>query len=100
MILCAIVSGTTPSASQIAKDVSAFLRFASEPEHDTRKRMALKVCVLSASVVTVSLQVILMKNDFLWVFLSKDSWYLSILFINYNVHMHSKLLSFIWILEQ
>ena len=68
MILCAIVSGTTPSASQIAKDVSAFLRFASEPEHDTRKRMALKVCVLSASVATVSLQVILMKNDFLWVF--------------------------------
>ena len=41
--VCAIVSGTTPSASQIAKDVCAFLRWSSEPEHDTRKRMALKV---------------------------------------------------------
>lgn len=29
--------------SQVAKDVSTFLRWASEPEHDHRKRMGLKV---------------------------------------------------------
>lgn len=29
--------------SQVAKDVCTFLRWASEPEHDHRKRMGLKV---------------------------------------------------------
>lgn len=29
--------------SQVAKDVATFLRWASEPEHDHRKRMGLKV---------------------------------------------------------
>lgn len=31
--------------SQVAKDVCTFLRWASEPEHDHRKRMGLKVNV-------------------------------------------------------
>lgn len=35
--------GTPASMSQVAKDVCTFLRWASEPEHDHRKRMGLKV---------------------------------------------------------
>eukprot|EP00074_Homo_sapiens_P091737 XP_016868591.1 cytochrome c1, heme protein, mitochondrial isoform X1 [Homo sapiens] len=35
--------GTPATMSQIAKDVCTFLRWASEPEHDHRKRMGLKV---------------------------------------------------------
>lgn len=34
--------GTPATASQLAKDVSVFLKWASEPEHDTRKRMLIK----------------------------------------------------------
>jgi len=37
--------GTAASASQLAKDVSTFLRWAQELEHDDRKRLGLKVCV-------------------------------------------------------
>jgi hypothetical protein len=39
--------GTPATASQLAKDVSTFLKWAAEPEHDTRKQMALKVMNLS-----------------------------------------------------
>ena len=35
--------GTKATVSQMAKDVSAFLTWASMPEHDTRKRMSIKV---------------------------------------------------------
>lgn len=35
--------GTPATMSQVAKDVCTFLRWASEPEHDHRKRMGLKV---------------------------------------------------------
>lgn len=34
--------GTPATASQLAKDVSVFLKWASEPEHDVRKRMLIK----------------------------------------------------------
>ncbi|XP_055704462.1 cytochrome c1, heme protein, mitochondrial [Phlebotomus papatasi] len=34
--------GTPPTASQFAKDVSTFLKWCSEPEHDERKRMLIK----------------------------------------------------------
>lgn len=34
--------GTPATASQLAKDVSTFLKWASEPEHDDRKRMLIK----------------------------------------------------------
>lgn len=34
--------GTPATASQLAKDVSTFLKWASEPEHDDRKRMIIK----------------------------------------------------------
>lgn len=35
--------GTPASVSQMAKDVSEFLSWAAMPEHDTRKRMSIKV---------------------------------------------------------
>jgi len=38
-----VVVGTPATASQLAKDVSTFLRWALELEHDDRKRMGLKV---------------------------------------------------------
>ncbi|CAH1109622.1 unnamed protein product [Psylliodes chrysocephalus] len=34
--------GTPPTASQIAKDVSTFLKWTAEPEHDDRKKMLIK----------------------------------------------------------
>ncbi|XP_072106688.1 cytochrome c1, heme protein, mitochondrial isoform X1 [Mobula birostris] len=40
--------GTPATMSQIAKDVCTFLRWSSEPEHDQRKRMGLKVLMFSA----------------------------------------------------
>jgi len=44
--------GTPPTASQMAKDVSTFLKWAAEPEHDTRKQMALK-CTMMFSMLAV-----------------------------------------------
>lgn len=38
--------GTPATASQMAKDVSTFLAWAAQPEHDERKLMALKVSVI------------------------------------------------------
>uniref|UniRef100_A0A8C3MCZ5 Cytochrome c n=1 Tax=Geospiza parvula TaxID=87175 RepID=A0A8C3MCZ5_GEOPR len=40
--------GTPATMSQIAKDVCTFLRWAAEPEHDHRKKMGLKLLLLSA----------------------------------------------------
>ncbi|XP_008282242.1 cytochrome c1, heme protein, mitochondrial [Stegastes partitus] len=40
--------GTPATMSQVAKDVCTFLRWAAEPEHDTRKRMGLKVLIGAA----------------------------------------------------
>jgi hypothetical protein len=36
--------GTPAYASQLAKDVSTFLKWAAEPEYDQRKLMLIKVC--------------------------------------------------------
>uniref|UniRef100_A0A069DRE3 Cytochrome c1, heme protein, mitochondrial n=1 Tax=Panstrongylus megistus TaxID=65343 RepID=A0A069DRE3_9HEMI len=38
--------GTPATQSQLAKDVAVFLKWTSEPEHDLRKQMALKVLVI------------------------------------------------------
>ncbi|XP_029442006.1 cytochrome c1, heme protein, mitochondrial isoform X2 [Rhinatrema bivittatum] len=43
--------GTPASMSQVAKDVCTFLRWASEPEHDHRKRMGLKVLMISGILI-------------------------------------------------
>lgn len=37
--------GTPATMSQLAKDVCTFLKWAAEPEHDTRKRMFIKVSI-------------------------------------------------------
>lgn len=47
--------GTPNSAAQIAKDVSEFLSWAAEPEHDDRKRLGLKAVVLLSALVGMSL---------------------------------------------
>jgi len=38
--------GTPATTSQLAKDVSVFLKWATEPEHDQRKRMFVKACLV------------------------------------------------------
>ncbi|XP_064118852.1 cytochrome c1, heme protein, mitochondrial-like [Macrobrachium nipponense] len=43
--------GTPATASQMAKDVAVFLKWAAEPEHDQRKKMALK-CIMMFSLLT------------------------------------------------
>lgn len=35
--------GTPATQSQLAKDIGTFLKWAAEPEHDTRKQMLIKV---------------------------------------------------------
>ncbi|XP_069568783.1 cytochrome c1, heme protein, mitochondrial [Brachyistius frenatus] len=45
--------GTPATMSQVAKDVCTFLRWASEPEHDQRKRMGLKL--LMGAVIIIPL---------------------------------------------
>lgn len=46
--------GTPPSVSQLAKDVSVFLRWTAEPEHDTRKRMGLKMMMVMSMLIAVA----------------------------------------------
>ncbi|XP_066288540.1 cytochrome c1, heme protein, mitochondrial-like [Branchiostoma lanceolatum] len=43
--------GTPATQSQLAKDVCTFLRWASEPEHDQRKRMGLKALMIASMVI-------------------------------------------------
>ena len=45
------IAGTPATQSQLAKDVCTFLKWAAEPEHDTRKRMALKVVMVFSILI-------------------------------------------------
>ena len=42
--------GTPATASQMAKDVTTFLAWASEPEHDERKKMGMKAILLLSTM--------------------------------------------------
>jgi len=55
--------GTEPTISQMAKDVTTFLCWASEPEHDERKLFGLKV--LSVLLIVV-VPTVFMKRFFFW----------------------------------
>lgn len=46
--------GTPATKSQCAKDVACFLRFAAEPWHDERKKLALKILSLMGILTTVA----------------------------------------------
>lgn len=46
--------GTPATSSQMAKDVSVFLRWAAEPEHDERKRMALKALMMFSLLCAIT----------------------------------------------
>jgi len=46
--------GTPATAAQIAKDVSTFLKWAAEPEHDDRKRMLIKVVGILSILIVLS----------------------------------------------
>jgi len=46
--------GTPATASQLAKDVSVFLKWAAEPEHDDRKQMALKATMMFSILAAIS----------------------------------------------
>ena len=45
--------GTPATQSQLAKDISIFLKWAAEPEHDQRKRIAIKVQISLVSDIQV-----------------------------------------------
>jgi hypothetical protein len=55
--------GTPAYASQLAKDVSTFLKWAAEPEHDQRKMMFIKVC--SDNLYLVKHEINLESTDYL-----------------------------------
>lgn len=45
--------GTTASTSQLAKDVSEFLKWSAEKSHDEKKRMLLKVCLIFPPILCI-----------------------------------------------
>ncbi|THH01063.1 hypothetical protein EW026_g1556 [Hermanssonia centrifuga] len=49
--------GTPATTSQMAKDVVTFLNWASEPEHDERKKAGLKAVILFSALTAISLYV-------------------------------------------
>lgn len=46
--------GTPATASQLAKDVSVFLKWVAEPEHDDRKKMLLKSIMMLSLLTAIS----------------------------------------------
>lgn len=49
--------GTPASTSQMAKDVVEFLNWAAEPEMDVRKKMGLKVIIVTSVLLGLSIWV-------------------------------------------
>ncbi|KAA1468773.1 hypothetical protein DENSPDRAFT_815290 [Dentipellis sp. KUC8613] len=49
--------GTPATTAQMAKDVTTFLSWASEPEHDQRKKTGLKAVILFSALTAISLYV-------------------------------------------
>lgn len=49
--------GTPATTSQMAKDVTEFLNWTAEPEMDDRKKMGLKVLIVSAGLFAISIWV-------------------------------------------
>ncbi|KAH9993704.1 cytochrome c1, component of the mitochondrial respiratory chain [Russula compacta] len=49
--------GTPATASQMAKDVTTFLNWAAEPEHDERKKIGIKAVILFSTLTALSLYV-------------------------------------------
>lgn len=49
--------GTPATTTQMAKDVTTFLSWASEPEHDERKKMGLKALILTGTLFVISIYI-------------------------------------------
>lgn len=49
--------GTPATTSQMAKDVVEFLNWAAEPEMDQRKKMGMKVIIITAALTALSIWV-------------------------------------------
>ncbi|EIM23525.1 hypothetical protein E3Q22_01027 [Wallemia mellicola] len=49
--------GTPATTTQMAKDVSTFLSWASEPEHDDRKKMGMQAVIVLSAMTAISLYV-------------------------------------------
>ena len=47
--------GTPATTSQMAKDVSTFLAWAAEPEHDDRKKMGMKAVIILTGLTALSI---------------------------------------------
>ena len=51
------MTGTPATTSQMAKDVTTFLSWAAEPEHDERKKYGIKAVIILSTVTLLSLYV-------------------------------------------
>ena len=49
--------GTPATTSQMAKDVTEFLNWAAEPEMDQRKKMGIKVIIITSALFALSVWV-------------------------------------------